>query len=142
MSLRIDKRSAPRLRPELRTRYEIDIRERPLGTRYVRLRFLAKASTLAFDSVSSSVGCVYTSSNSNEAVQISSTRQRKNVGDKSRFKRCVFFFSRPNFAVSSAESLSGKYKLQSAPKSPFLKKMRLIMRWDTKVSKTVRPLLD
>ena len=90
MSLRIDKRSAPRLRPELRTRYEIDIRERPLGTRYVRLRFLAKASTLAFDSVSS-VGCVYTSSNSNEAVQISSTRQRKNVGDKSRFKRCILF---------------------------------------------------
>ena len=141
MSLRIDKRSASRLRPELRTRCEIDIRERPLGTRYVRLRFLAKASTLAFDSVSS-VGCVYTSSNSNEAVQISSTRQRKNVGDKSRFKRCVFFFSRPNFAVSSAGSLSGKYKLQSAPKSPFLKKMRLFMTWDRKVSKTVRPLLD
>ena len=92
MSLRIDKRSAPRLRPELRTRYEIDIRERPLGTRYVRLRFLAKASTLAFDSVSS-VGCVYTSLNSNEAVQISSTRQRKNVGDKSRFKRCMLFLA-------------------------------------------------
>ena len=38
--------------------------------------------------------CVYTSSNSNEAaVQISSTRQRKNVGDKSRFKRCVLFLA-------------------------------------------------
>ena len=39
------------------------------------------------------MGCVYTSSNSNEAVQISSTRQRKNVGDKSRFKRCVLFLA-------------------------------------------------
>ena len=48
----------------------------------------------------------------------------------------------PNSAVSSAGSLSGKYKLQSAPKSPFLKKIRLIMPWDRKVSKTVRPLLD
>ena len=146
MSLRIDKRSAPRLRPELKTRYENDI-----------LLLIFVRDPWGRDTSGS--GSLRTHQHSHSILsvlwvvyihhQTVMRRFKFPVPDKERMwaiNRALsvvcFFFSRPNFAVSSAESLSGKYKLQSAPKSPFLKKMRLIMRWDTKVSKTVRPLLD
>ena len=108
------------------------------------LRFAAKASTLAFDSISS-VGCVYTLPNiSNGAVQISSTRQRKNVGDKSRFNRCILFLAQTLQSLRQGLYRGNmNYNLhQKSSSKAFLKKMWLIMPWDRKVSKTVRLLLD
>ena len=144
MSLRIDKRSVPRLRPELRTRYENDI----LLLIFVRDpwgRDTSGSGSLRKHQHSHSILSVLWAVYIHHQTVM--RRFKFPVPDKERMLAInralsvVCCFS-PNSAVSSAGSLSGKYKLQSAPKSPFLKKIRLIMPWDRKVSKTVRPLLD
>ena len=121
MSLRIDKRSAPRLRPELRTRYENDI----LLLIFVRDHWggdtSGSGSLRKYQHSHSILSVLWAVYIHHQTVM---RRFKFPVPDKERMLAInralsvVCCFS-PNFAVSSAGSLSGKYKLQSAPKSPF-----------------------
>ena len=149
VSLRIDKRSAPRLRPELRTRYENDILllifvRDPWGRDTSGSGSLRKHQH-SHSILSAVLWAVY------RHHQTVMRRFKFPVPDKERMSAInralsvVYCLSPKLCSLFDGVSIGETWITVCAKKSSlkaFLKKMRLIMTWDRKVSKTVRPLLD